>query len=50
MYIDEMKYVVNCLHGKKNDIISLTEGIKTLGVSLAIKKSGKTNRVVSIKR
>ena len=50
MYIDEMKYVVNCLHGKKNDIISLAEGIKTLDISLAIKKSGKTNRVVSIKR
>ncbi len=48
MYIDEMKYVLNCLNGKQNNLLTLKEGRETLDVSIAIKNSGKKNRPISI--
>ena len=48
MYIDEMKYVLNCLNGKQNNLLTLKEGIETLDVSIAIKNSGKKNIPISI--
>ncbi|MDE2589312.1 MAG: Gfo/Idh/MocA family oxidoreductase, partial [Patescibacteria group bacterium] len=48
MYLSELKYVINCLKGKKNDLITISDAKSTLEVSLAIKKSGKINRPVLI--
>lgn len=49
MYLDEIKHVVSCISGnKRNNLIDLTSAQKTLEVSLAIKKSGKTRRAVLV--
>lgn len=48
MYMEEMRYVVDCLNGRKNNIIGLDESIKTIAISLAAKKSGKVNRPIPI--
>lgn len=40
MYKDEIKYVIKCINGKPNELLSLDEAIKSLKISLAIKKSG----------
>ena len=48
MYLDEIKYVVECINGKKDNLINLNEAKKTLEISLAIKKSGLVNRPVTI--
>jgi len=48
MYRNEMQYVLDCIKGNKNEIITLEDAQKTLEVSLAIKKSGKINRPVSV--
>lgn len=48
MYLDEMKYVIQCLKGKKNYLISIDDAKKTLQFSLAIKKSGKQSKPISI--
>jgi hypothetical protein len=44
-----MKYVVSCILGKrKNDLITFNDAKRTLEISLAIKKSGSTGRVVFV--
>lgn len=48
MYLSELRYVINCLNGKKNNLIPLSSARDTLEASLAIKNSGKSNRPVSI--
>ncbi|MDC0438370.1 Gfo/Idh/MocA family oxidoreductase [Nitrosopumilus sp.] len=49
MYVDEMKYVISCISGKKkNDLITFDSAKKTLDISLAIKKSGNTGRAVLV--
>lgn len=48
MYLSELRYVLNCLNGKKNNLITLSSAKDTLEGSIAIKKSGKINRPVSI--
>lgn len=46
MYVNEMKYVIDCIKGKQNTLLNLEDAVKTLEISLAIKKSGKLNRPV----
>jgi predicted dehydrogenase len=48
MYLSELRYVLDCLDGKKNNLITLSGARDTLEASIAIKKSGKINRPVSI--
>ena len=48
MYVNELKYIIKCINGKKNSMLSLEEALETLKISLAIKKSGIINRPVSI--
>jgi len=48
MYVNELKYIIKCINGKKNSMLSLEEALETLKISLAIKKSGNINRPVSI--
>ncbi len=49
MYVDEMKYVISCILGKKkNNLITFNDAKRTLEISLAIKKSGNTGRAVSV--
>lgn len=49
MYVDEIKHVISCILGKKKDnLIGLADAQRTLDISLAIKKSGKTKRVVFV--
>jgi predicted dehydrogenase len=48
MYMSEIKHIISCISGKKNTIIGLNEAEKTLNISNAIKKSGRTRRVVSV--
>ncbi len=48
MYLNEIKYVIKCINGKKNNLIDLNEAKKTLQISLAVKKSGIANRPVTI--
>jgi predicted dehydrogenase len=48
MYYDEMKYVIDCIRGKQNRLITLDEAKQTLEISLAIKRSGRINKPISI--
>ena len=49
MYVDEMKYVLSCISGKKkNTLITFDDAKRTLDISLAIKKSGIVERAVSV--
>jgi predicted dehydrogenase len=49
MYVDEMKYVISCILGKrKNDLITFNDAKRTLEISLAIKKSGSIGRAVFV--
>ena len=47
-YLDEIKYIIQCLKGKKNDLITINDAEKTLQFSLAIKKSGLLSKTISI--
>jgi predicted dehydrogenase len=49
IYKDEIKYIIKCLKGEKNHLIDIISSISTLEVSLAAKKSGKTNKSIVIK-
>jgi predicted dehydrogenase len=42
MYIDELTHFINCIKMKKTTINSISEGVKTLKIALAIKKASKT--------
>ena len=48
IYLDEMKYLIQCLKGKKNELINIDDAEKTLRFSLAIKKSGQKSKPISI--
>jgi predicted dehydrogenase len=48
MYIDEIKHVIKCIKGNKDEIISLKESINTLKTSLIIKKSGEKGKSIKI--
>jgi predicted dehydrogenase len=49
IYVDEMKYIISCILGKRNnDLITFNDAKRTLEISLAIKKSGSTGRAVFV--
>jgi len=48
MYLNEIKHIIKCLRGKEKNSLSIHDAVKTLKISLAIKKSGKENRPISL--
>jgi len=48
MYIEELRHLKKCLRTKSTTINDLNEGIKTLEISLAIKRSSKLRKMVKI--
>jgi predicted dehydrogenase len=48
MYLDEIKHFIRNIRLKKNPLVDGIEGVKTLKVALAAKKSAKIGRVVSL--
>jgi predicted dehydrogenase len=48
MYLNEIKQVIKCLKGKGENFLNIDDAIKTLEISIAIKKSGNENRPISI--
>ena len=49
MYVDEIKYFMNCVKKRKKPMNSLDEGIDTMKIALNIIKSGKTKKVIDVK-
>lgn len=50
MFVDELKYFLNCVKNKKNSMNSVDEGLVTLNIALAIKKSSLTKKFVTLKK
>ena len=48
MYIDEMKHFVKCIKKREKTINDLKEGIMTMNVALAMKKSAKKGKLIKI--
>ena len=48
MYIDEIIHFLKCVKNRKQTINNLDEGIKTMKIALAMKKSSKNRRIVKI--
>ena len=48
MYVDELKHFMTCLKNRKKAINDIKDGIETLGIVLAAKKSSKLKKLVRI--
>jgi len=48
MFNDELKHFMNCLKGKEEEMVSISEGVEVLKVCLAAKKSLQEGVVVNI--
>ena len=48
MYLSELIHFIRCLKRRKKTVNPLEEGIKTLEIALAIKKSSKQKKVVTL--
>ena len=46
MYVDEINHFLRCVKSRKTTINPIQHGIRTLEISLAIKKSSKLKRMV----
>ena len=49
MYVDELKHFLNCVKNRTKTINTLNDGIKTLNIALAMKKSSKQNKIIDLK-
>ena len=49
MYVDEIKYFMNCVKKKKKPMNSLDEGVDTMKIALNIIKSGKRKKIIDVK-
>jgi len=49
LYIDEIKHFFKCVKTRKKTINPLEEGIKTLNIALAMKKSSETKKLIDMK-
>ena len=49
MFIAEIKHFINCIKKKQIPISNITNGIETLKIALAIKKSMENNKIIYIK-
>ena len=45
MYVDEMRYFLNCVKKRQKTINSIEDGVETLKIALSIKKSSKSKRI-----
>ena len=48
MYVEEIKYFLNCVKKRKKTINDVKQSVRTLQIALAIKKSSKIKRLVKI--
>ena len=48
MYVDEIKHFLKCIKNRKNTINNIEEGVRTLNIALAMKKSAKMKKMVKI--
>ena len=48
MYIDEIIHFIKCVKNRKKTINSLDEGIKTLNIALAMKKSATYKKIIKL--
>ncbi len=48
MYIDEIKYFLKCVKNRRKTINNLDDGINTMNIALAIKKSGRSKKIIKI--
>lgn len=48
MYVDEMKYFLNCIKTKKNPMNSINDALKIQEIALAIKKSSDKKMVINL--
>lgn len=49
MFVDELKYFLNCVKNKKITMNPVEEGLETLRIALAAKKSSSTRKFITIK-
>ena len=49
MYVDELKHFLNCVKNRTKTINTLNDGIKTLNIALAIKKSSQESKIIELK-
>ena len=50
MYIDEINYFLKCVKTRKKTTNSIDDGIKTLKIALAMKKSGKNKKIIKLEK
>ena len=48
MYISEIRHFLKCVKDRKKTINSIDEGIETMKIALAMKKSSKSRRMIKI--
>ena len=48
MYIDEIKHFIKCVKSRKKTVNSLDDGIKTLNIALAMKKSATYKKIIKL--
>ena len=48
MYVDEMNHFLKCVKTRKSTINDIEEGIRTLEISLGIKKSSKLKKMIGV--
>jgi len=48
MYIEEVKHFIDCIRENKKPMIDLDEGIKSLKIVIAAKKSYKIGKFIEI--
>ncbi len=48
MYMDEIKHFLKCVKNRKKTISSLEDGIKTMNIALAMKKSAKHKKIIKL--
>lgn len=47
-YIDELSHFISCIEGKKEPLISITDGLNALKIALAAKESAKSGKMIKI--
>ena len=48
MYVDEINHFLKCVKTRKPSINDIKEGIRTLEISLGIKKSSKLKKMIGV--
>ena len=46
MYIDEIKHFLKCVKNRRKTINILDDGINTMNIAIAIKKSGRYKKTI----